>query len=87
LGYKNDKKISSNIKLSINGENCHDADTVSNYFNDFFFTSVASKLVEKLPSSKKKYDLGFEKLSCLSFIPITVESLLKTTPELRPPRF
>jgi hypothetical protein len=26
---------SSDIVLTINGENCHDADTVSNYFNDF----------------------------------------------------
>lgn len=55
LGYKNKKSESPNIVLNINGENSHDHKTISNYFNDFF-TTIASKLVQKLPMGKKYFD-------------------------------
>ena len=61
LGYKNSKKDSSNVVLTINDENCHDSKTVSDYFNQFF-TNIASTLVQKLPFSKKKFDLNSDLL-------------------------
>ena len=50
LGYSSKKKESSNVVLEIDGETCLDPKKVANCFNGFF-TTVASKLVNKLPSS------------------------------------
>ena len=41
--------------MTIDEQNCHDQKTIANYFNDFF-TTVADKLVQKLPLGKKHYD-------------------------------
>ena len=50
LGYSSKKKESSNVVLEIDGETCFDPKKVANCFNGFF-TTVASNLVDKLPSS------------------------------------
>ena len=50
LGYISKKKESSNVVLEIDGETCFDPKKVANCFNGFF-TTVASNLVDKLPSS------------------------------------
>jgi len=57
LGYKTKTKSSSNIVLNINDEICHDSSTVANHFNTFF-TTVASSLVDKLPSAKNIFTTG-----------------------------
>ena len=36
-------------------KNCHDQKTIANHFNNFF-TTVADKLVQKLPIGKKCFD-------------------------------
>ena len=50
LGYSSKKKESSNVVLEIDGETCFDPKKEANCFNGFF-TTVASNLVDKLPSS------------------------------------
>ena len=50
LGNSSKKKESSNVVLEIDGETCFDPKKVANCFNGFF-TTVASNLVDKLPSS------------------------------------
>ena len=55
LGYKNKKNDSSNFVLTIDDQNCHDQKTIANHFNNFF-TTVADKLVQKLPIGKKCFD-------------------------------
>ncbi|KAK3085363.1 hypothetical protein FSP39_002164 [Pinctada imbricata] len=54
LGYQQTSKSDINVVLEINDENCHDAHTIANHFNSFF-TTIAAKLVEKLPSGKGLY--------------------------------
>ena len=55
LGYKNKKDDNSNIVLTIDGETYRDQKSVADYFNQCFST-VASALVQKLPSSLKLFD-------------------------------
>ena len=50
LGYSSKKKESGNVVLEIDGETGFDPKKVANCFNGFF-TTVASNLVDKLPSS------------------------------------
>ena len=50
LGYSNKSKDKSRIILNIDGELCFDTNRVANYINQFY-TTIASKLVNKLPSS------------------------------------
>ncbi len=57
LGYKSLKSGNENVVLNIEGENCFSPTKVASHFNNFF-TSVASKLVEKLPSPTKLFDLN-----------------------------
>lgn len=57
LGYKNKKNESSNLVLTIDDQNCHDPKTIADYFNDFF-TTIAEKLVQKLPLGKKHFDFN-----------------------------
>ena len=45
-----DYQLYSDVVLEINGETCFDPKKVENCFNNFF-TTVASNLVDKLPSS------------------------------------
>jgi len=56
LGYQHEVKSDSNIVLKIDGENCHDNNSIANHFNSYF-TTVASKLVEKLPVAKGLYSV------------------------------
>ena len=49
-GYSSKKEGSSNVVLEIDGETCFDPKKVANCLNKFFIT-VASNLVDKLPSS------------------------------------
>lgn len=51
LGYSNKQKDTSKIVLNIENSSCHDSRTFANHFNNFF-TTVAEKLVVKLPSAK-----------------------------------
>ena len=55
LGLKGKQKEEQNICLNIEGEICHEPKIVANHFNSFF-TNIASKLVEKLPSCPKMFD-------------------------------
>ena len=48
LGRSSKKKENSNFVLEIEGETCFDPKKVTNCFN-YFFTTVASNLVDKLP--------------------------------------
>ena len=61
LGYKAHKAGNANIVLNIDDENCHSPLKIANHFNDFF-TTVASKLVDKLPCPSKLFDLNSEVL-------------------------
>ena len=54
LGYQKDPKSDPNIILNIDGGNCHEGKTISNHFNNFF-TTIASKLEEKLPNGTGLY--------------------------------
>lgn len=49
LGYKQNCKVDSNVILNIDGENSFDNAKIANHFNSFF-TTIASKLVDKLPN-------------------------------------
>ena len=55
LGYKSHKSGNENVVLNIENENCHSPLRIANHFNNFF-TTVASKLVDKLPSPSKLFD-------------------------------
>ena len=49
LGYSNKNKSFPNVVLNIDNENCFEPKKIANHFNTFF-TTVASRLVNKLPS-------------------------------------
>lgn len=55
FGYKSFNTGNDNIVLNIEGLNCHSPKKVANHFNNYF-TTVASKLVEKLPCPSKLFD-------------------------------
>ena len=59
LGYENSVKSDSKMVLKVNGENCHEGVEVANHFNEFF-TTIASKLVDKLPNGKNMYTSNSE---------------------------
>lgn len=48
LGYSSKQKDNASVVLSVEGQNCHDLKEIANVFNNFF-TTVAAKLVKKLP--------------------------------------
>ena len=54
LGYSNKTKGENKVVLDIDGETCFDSNKVANYINEFY-TSVASTLVNKLPSATNKF--------------------------------
>ena len=55
MGYKT-KPQEANIALKINDVVCQDQNVIVNHFNSFF-TTVAAKLVEKMPSLKGLYSV------------------------------
>ena len=55
MGYKT-KPQEANIALKINDVVCQDQNVIVNHFNSFF-TTVAAKLVEKMPSPKGLYSV------------------------------
>ncbi len=55
LGYKAHKAGNANIVLNNDNENCHSPIRIANHFNDFF-TTVAAKLVDKLPCPSRLFD-------------------------------
>ena len=54
LGYSNKTKGENKVVLDIDGETCFDSNKVANYINEFY-TSVASTLINKLPSATNKF--------------------------------
>lgn len=56
MGYSTKQKEKSKVVLNIDNENCHDSNTVANYFNNFF-TTIADNLVSKLPPVPKVFDI------------------------------
>ena len=56
LGYRNQKKEEKKVVLNIDDNICHDEYQIANHFNTFF-TSVASKLVDALPTAKGTYSV------------------------------
>ena len=48
LCYISKQKDNAGVVLKVDGKNCHNANDIANVFNTFF-TTVAAKLVEKLP--------------------------------------
>ena len=50
LGYSSKQKNNACVVLKVDGQNCHNLNDIANIFNNFF-TTVASKLVEKLSPS------------------------------------
>ena len=61
LGYKAHKAGNANIVLNIDNENCHSPIRFANHFNEFF-TTVAAKLVDKLPCPSRLFDLNSKAL-------------------------
>lgn len=59
LGYSNKSKQSGNINVKIDGKINHDPISVANKFNNFF-TTVATKLVNKLSPAKKMFTTDTE---------------------------
>lgn len=57
MGYSAKQKEKSKVVLNIDNENCHESNTVANHFNNFF-TTVAAKLVSKLPPVPKVFDIN-----------------------------
>ena len=55
---KKGKASSVSIGLNSDGERCFDKCVVAEKFNSFY-TTVASKLVEKLPKSENKFGKQF----------------------------
>ena len=56
LGYSNKSKDKSNIVLRISDKLCFKTSDICNYVNEFF-TTIASKLVSKLPPPKNQFDV------------------------------
>lgn len=54
-GYKSKLKNSGNFVLNIDGNNCYDSHKLADHFNKFY-TSVASSLVDRLPSPPNIYN-------------------------------
>ena len=54
LGYSHKQKDSASVVLKIDGEMCFEAKSIADHFN-IFFTTVAQKLVEKLPTPTNMY--------------------------------
>ena len=59
LGHSNKSKEKNQVILEIDGEICYDSVTVGNHVNSFF-TSIANKLVDKLPNPSNIYKVGKE---------------------------
>ena len=55
LGHSNNSKSSPNVVLNVEGNLCFEAKTIANHFN-YFFTTVASVLVDKLPTAPNLFN-------------------------------
>ena len=76
------KKSIQNINLNIDNETITDDKVISNHFNKFF-SSIAGKLVRKIPNTTKTFDSYLNKQSEKSFFlspisPDDVEALIST---------
>ena len=76
------KKSIQNINLNIDNETITDDKVISNHFNKLF-TSIAGKLVRKIPNTTKTFDLYLNKQSEKSFflspiLPDDIEALIST---------
>ena len=76
------KKSIQNINLNIDNETITDDKVISNHFNKFF-SSIAGKLVRKIPNTTKTFDLYLTKQSEKSFflspiLPDDIEALIST---------
>ena len=94
LGYSNKSKDQSRVILNIDGELCFDPSRVANYINQFY-TTIASTLVNKLPSSLGKFSVNstifsshYEKLGVTSdafkLCPVSSDFILKELRSLNP---
>lgn len=59
LGHSNKNKGNSQIILEVDNEICYDSLTVGNHINNFF-TGIASKLVDSLPTPSNIFRVGKE---------------------------
>ena len=76
------KKSIQNINLNIDNETITDDKVISNHFNKFF-SSIAGKLVRKIPNTTKTFDSYLNKQSEKYFFlspisPDDVEALIST---------
>ena len=76
------KKSIQNINLNIDNETITDDKVISNHFNKFF-SSIAGKLVRKIPNTTKTFDSYFNKQSekylfLSPILPDDVETLIST---------
>ena len=56
LGYSNKVKSKSNVILRISDKLCFNTKEICNHINEFF-TTIASKLVSKLPESMNEFSV------------------------------
>ena len=76
------KNSIQNINLNIDNETISDDKVIASHFNKFF-SSIAGKLVRKIPNTTKTFDLYLNKQSGKSFflspiLPDDVEALIST---------
>jgi hypothetical protein len=94
LGYSNKCKDQSRVTLNIDGELCFNPSTVANHINQFY-TTIASTLVNKLPTSLGKFSVSskifsshYEKLGVASdafkLCPVSSDFILKELRSLNP---
>ena len=57
LGYSSKSRDGASIVLNVAGEACHNLIDIANQFNTYF-TTVASTLVDKLPSAPNIFDVN-----------------------------
>ena len=57
LGYSTKSNGKAKVVLNIDGSMCFDSSKVANHIN-MFYTTIASKLVEKLPTSTNKFSVS-----------------------------
>ena len=67
------KKSIQNINLNIDNETITDDKVISNHFNKFF-SSIAGKLVRKIPNITKTFDSYLNKQSKKSFFLSTIST-------------
>ena len=71
---KTSKNVSQKLTLNIDNKTISDDHIIANHFNSFF-TSIAGKLLKKIPKAKKTFDSILTKSNAKTFF------LSPTTPE------